>query len=234
MTASVPSVGFRDIKQAILQRIRDRTWPLGGQIPAESDLAEQFNCARATVNRALRELAEAGILERKRRAGTRVVRDPVRQARIDIPVIRLEVEATGAKYRYARLSRTETPAPDWLHVRFGLDRPEPMVHIRSLHLADNRPYQFEDRWINLAAVPDAAGEPFEAISANEWLVRQVPYSDGQISFSAETASAEAAQLLGIAPGEAVFAAERMTWLDGRPITLARMLHPAAYRLTTRF
>ena len=63
---------YRDVKAEILKRIRRRDWATGALIPAETALAAEFGVARATVNRALRELAEEGVLDRRRRAGTRV------------------------------------------------------------------------------------------------------------------------------------------------------------------
>jgi GntR family transcriptional regulator, histidine utilization repressor len=47
-----------------------------------------LGCARATVNRALRDLAEAGLLERRRKGGTRVPLTPVRKATFEIAIIR--------------------------------------------------------------------------------------------------------------------------------------------------
>jgi DNA-binding GntR family transcriptional regulator len=40
--------------------------------------------------------------------------------------------------------------------------------------------------------------------------------------------------MGLAPGDAVFVAERRTWIDGRAITRARLLHPGVtHRLVAR-
>ena len=67
MTAGNPK-GWGEIRVEVLRRIRERIWPPGELIPSEEALAVEFCCARATVNRALRELAEAGVLERRRKA----------------------------------------------------------------------------------------------------------------------------------------------------------------------
>jgi DNA-binding transcriptional MocR family regulator len=94
-----------------MRRINERIWPPGELIPGEVELAEEFGCARATVNRALRELADEGLLERRRKAGTRVVRDPVRKARLDIAIIRLEVEGRGMAYRFDLLEEGRGSRP---------------------------------------------------------------------------------------------------------------------------
>ena len=83
---------FRDVKDDIRRRIVGGDWAPGGLIPNEVELAEKFQCARATVNRALRELAEEGLLERKRKAGTRVRKSPLRRAQFEIPQVRQEIE----------------------------------------------------------------------------------------------------------------------------------------------
>jgi GntR family transcriptional regulator, histidine utilization repressor len=59
------TLGWEDIRAEVLRRIRARDWPPGGLIPGEEALAEEFGVARATVNRALTALAEAGVIERK-------------------------------------------------------------------------------------------------------------------------------------------------------------------------
>ena len=63
---------FRDVKTFVLNEIRQGRWRPGDLIPKEQELATRFNCARMTAHRALRELAEEGVVERRRRSGTRV------------------------------------------------------------------------------------------------------------------------------------------------------------------
>lgn len=65
-------VSYRDVKAEILNRIRNNTWPHGSNLPSEIDLAKEFGCARATMNRVMRDLVDDGFLERKRKAGTKV------------------------------------------------------------------------------------------------------------------------------------------------------------------
>ncbi len=72
---------WQSIRAEGLRRIHDGLWAPGARIPDEADLAGEFGCARATVNRALRSLAEDGFLERRRKGGTRVALTPVRKAR---------------------------------------------------------------------------------------------------------------------------------------------------------
>jgi GntR family histidine utilization transcriptional repressor len=224
---------WRGIRDEIARRIAAREWRAGAAIPGEAALAQEFGAARATVNRALQDLARAGLVERRRRAGTRVAMQPVREARFVIPVVRREIEASGAAYGYALLSREETEAPEAVRARLGLPAGSPVLFLRCLHTADGAPYQFERRWIALDPVPEARDQAFDTISPNEWLVENAPFSTAIFSFFAARASDEDRELLGLAEAEPVFVAERLTHIGEQAVTLVRLAHPSSHRMVTR-
>ena len=222
---------WEDIRAEVLRRIRMRLWLPGAVIPTEEALANEFGCARATVSRALRELAEAGVLERRRKAGTRVALHPVRKATLDIAVTRLEVEGRGQVYGYHLIEAVMAAAPMAVCSKLGLAQGTDWLHLRSLHLADGVPLLVEDRWLNPSALPDPAPD-FAVISANEWLVSNISYARGDIAFSAANASADEAEMLGVSVGAALFIAERCTWGEAAPITWVRLAYAPGYRLHT--
>ncbi len=233
-TPAAEKTTYQNVKQSVLRRIRDRTWAPDTLIPNEVDLAREFGCSRSTVNRAMRELAEEGILDRKRKTGTRVNATPVRNAKFVIPLVRDEVEATGAAYRYALVSREVLQAPPWLRARLNLCEESRVLHLNCLHFANNAPFQFEDRWVNIMAVPTVEQADFSTLGPNEWLLSQVPFTDVELSFSANAADARLADFLALNPSEPVFTAERTTWLKDRPVTFARLSFGRGYRMTTRY
>jgi GntR family histidine utilization transcriptional repressor len=225
---------YLDVKKAILERIRTGIWPPGASLPGEIDLATEFGCARATVSRAMRDLVADGILDRKRKAGTRVRSAPTRRAEFTIPLIREEIIATGAQYGYALVEREVEIVPVWLRAQLGLPAKARVLRVVCVHYADNLPFQVEDRWINLSAVPEAAVFDFEAIGPNDWLVRKVPFTDAELAFSATLAQSRIAEMLGVVPGSAVFTVERTTWLEGAGVTFARLHFAPHYKMTTRY
>ena len=107
---------YLEIKHHVLGKIRAGAWPPGTLIPKERELAEAFGCARMTVHRALRELADEGVVERRRRSGTRVALQTTRSAMLEIPRVDQEIERQGAIYRYRRIARRivvrTAPSPD--------------------------------------------------------------------------------------------------------------------------
>lgn len=225
---------YKDIKADILKKIRSGEWKPGGLIPNEIELAEFYGAARATVNRAMRELAEDGIIERKRKSGSRVRHSPLRQARFDIPIVRREIEEQGSVYRYALVLSQVLRAPDWLRARLGLAASVDVRHLICLHFADGYPYQLEDRWINLALLPQARDVEFTATGPNEWLVAQIPFSEVEVSISATAADPDSAAHLGCAAGEPLLQMERSTRWDGQPVTFVRLMHNRSHRMTTRY
>ncbi len=223
-------VTWQSVRAEALRRISAREWPPGSQIPHEADLAAEFGCARATVNRALRDLAESGYLDRRRKGGTRVPLTPVRKATFAISIIRQDVEGRGQAYGYRLLSDELTLSPEPVCTALKLDAPMPLRALKALHLADDRPFCLECRWINPAfAGPEVR---FDSISANEWLVRNLAFSGGGFCFYATLADAELAGLLDCAPGAALFAIDRTTFSDAQPITAVTLTYAPGYRMVT--
>jgi GntR family transcriptional regulator, histidine utilization repressor len=224
--------GYRQIKAEVFRRIRSGQYRPGDLMPGEVDLAAEFGCARATVNRAMQELSDDGIIDRKRKGGSRVKLAPLRQVTFEIPIIRAEIEAKGAAYSYLLISSSVDSAPDWLATKWnGAAKAR---HLECLHFADGTPFQFEDRWINLNAVPKAELADFSTVGPNEWLVAEVPYTNAEITFSAAAADKAKAAHLNANADQPLFFVERFTWLADAPVTYVRLLFAAGYKMVARY
>lgn len=74
MTRSAPVLAFGcrpdAVRQEILRRVRSGELPVGSKLPATAELAAQFQVSKDTISRAMRALAESGVIERRRGAGT--------------------------------------------------------------------------------------------------------------------------------------------------------------------
>lgn len=224
---------WQSVQTEVLRRIHAREWKPGDLIPNEADLALEFGCARTTVNRALRAVAQTGVLDRRRKAGTRVAAQPVAKATVSIPVIRTEVEDQGLAYEYRRISFQQIKPPVPIRSVFKTDAVQPLLHVTALHVAGGAPYAFEDRWIDPAFVPSASNERFETISANEWLLKNTPYTHGEISFSAASATKDEAALLQCPVQSALFTMERITWDQDKTVTRVRILFAPGHQIRTQ-
>ena len=223
---------WQSVQEEVLRRIHARVWKPGELIPNEADLALEFGCARTTVNRALQSLAESGLLDRRRKAGTRVAAQPVAKATLNITVIRIEIEDRGQKYGYQRIERHEAVPPLAISGSMKTHATRPLLHVQALHMADDTPYAFEDRWINPEVARDGFSESYETVSANEWLLKNAPYTHGEIAFSATSASPEEAKILCCQKNSALFAIDRLTWDSTLAVTKVRLLFAPGHQIRT--
>ena len=74
----------------IRERILSAEWELGEQIPTETELSQEYQCHRTTIGKALARLSHEGLIERKRKTGTRVLRTG---ATAKSPVLELDAYA---------------------------------------------------------------------------------------------------------------------------------------------
>ncbi|WP_417599524.1 GntR family transcriptional regulator [Pararhodobacter oceanensis] len=224
---------WTDIRDRIHARLLDRTYRPGDKLPRDEDIAQDLGCARSTVQRAMRDLADAGLVERKRKGGTTVRADPVTRATLDVPITRAEVEALGSVYGYHLLLRDLAVTPPAIAATLALRKPVEMLHVEALHLADQRPYILEDRWISLETSPEILGVDLAMESANEWLVRNKPYSRCDLRLYAIEANARTALQLDTPVGAALLVIERTTWINEAPITTVRSVTKPGYQMLTQ-
>lgn len=65
---------YQRIGDVLLERIRDGSYPVGSKLPTDAQLSEEFRVGRHTAREAIRKLVDLGLVERRRRVGTTVVR----------------------------------------------------------------------------------------------------------------------------------------------------------------
>jgi len=230
---SADRLSWKDVRDRIREQILERTYAPGDKLPRDADIAEEFGCARSTVQRAMQDLSDSGLIERKRKGGTHVRSDPVVRATFDIPITRLEVEETGSVYGYQLIDRQELPVPREIAVKLEQVEARPMLRVQALHLADHKPYLFEDRWVSLESAPEILDVDLSRQSANEWLVHNKPYTRFDLRIYAIPADAQTARILAAKPGDALLVIERTTWIGADPITTVRSITIPGYQLLTR-
>ena len=226
-------LSWKDVRDEIHEAILSGRYGPGDRLPRDSDIANDMNCARSTVQRAMQDLFNNGLVERRRKGGTRVRAEPVTRATLDIPITRREIERKGGRYGHQLIHCTQTDSPRGVMATLELKNAHPMLRLEALHLSDGLPYIFEDRWISLNTVPEITGVDLTTQSANEWLVLNRPYNRCDLRFYAISANSRVAELLQIETGAALFVMERTTWIDDAPITTVQGITKPGYQLLTR-
>lgn len=135
------------------------------------------------------------------------------------------MQREGGVYSY-RLLDCAMAEPDWsARSDLGLSAGTPAIRMLCLHLCDDRPFQLEERLINIEAAPQITCQPLETVSPGQWLLAHVPWTEAKHMISSQNADRKLADHLGIDPGKACLVVERRTWNDDVPVTFARFWYP---------
>src|ERR1700761_5834703 len=137
---------YQGIKDFILGRIHAGEWGEGDQVPSENELAREFNVARMTVNRALRELTSEQVLTRVQGSGTFVARPKYESTLVAIRSISDEIVSRGHRYRAQVLELAGIEAGEALAEEMQLTPGARVFHSTVLHYENDEPVQLEERW----------------------------------------------------------------------------------------
>ena len=221
------------IRQDFEGRILSGELAPGDRLPTEQMLMAHYGCARMTVNKALSGLAAAGLVERRKKAGTFVARPRVHSMVLDVPDLAQQVSESGRRYAF-RLTARAVRRPDKADAA-RISRAGRLLELGGVHEADGAPFATEHRLVSLDAVPGMEAVSFEAQAPGGWLLQHVPWTEAETRILAVGASPEESVVLGIAPGAPCLCVERRTWRQSDSITFVRQLFIAdSYDMVARF
>lgn len=225
METAAPPI-YEQIKAFIKGHISSGEWKPGDLVPSESALGQQFGVARMTVNRALRELMNEGMVTRLQGSGTRVAALHRISSRLMIRDIHEEVIERGHLHTTrVLLVAQEKAQPDIarsLNLRVGAK----VFHTVLTHLENGVPIQHEDRFVNPAAAPDYLAVDFTKTSPTHHLLAHAPLTEASYNIEASLPSASEAKALGIRRSEPCLALTRRTVSGANVASYARLLYPA--------
>ncbi len=224
-TAAVPA--FQRIKDHVLQQIHSGVWQEGQAIPSEAALVKQFNVARMTVNRALRELSDEKTLTRVQGSGTFVAQQKYQATLVELRNIADEIAARGHRHR-GELQRLERCKVDTALLRqFELNAAPHLFHSVVVHFENDVPIQVEDRYVNPAVAPDYLSQDFASQTPNAYLVRVAPLQGVSFSIEASMPTPEVAELLRMEVAEPCLVLRRRTRSQGQVASVSALWHPAS-------
>ena len=216
-------------------RIVSGEWPPGHRIPFEVDLTKKYDCSRMTVNKALTQLAKAGLIERRKKSGSFVTQPQAQSAVLEIHDIRTEVQSLNLSYSFAVSKREQRKAKVDDIRRLDVAPGSSVVDVACIHQAGGRPFCLEERLISLSTVPEAAEADFSEMAPGAWLINQIPWSSAEHRIHAVSAGSDEATALGIPRNTACLVVERRTWSNVGPVTHVRFTYPGdRHALVARF
>ena len=218
---------YERIKNLILTQIASGGWAAAQRIPSENDLVRQVGASRMTVNRALRELTDAGYLVRVQGVGTFVADRRAQGHPLAIRNIADEILARGHLHTAQVMSLERCTATAELAGRFNLRAGHQLFHSRMVHKENGLPIQLEDRYVNPAVAPGYLEQDFTVTTPNAYLMQVAPLQTVEHIVQAARTDTQTAQLLQMDASEPCLVLHRRTWTQGAVATAVTLSHPAS-------
>ncbi|WP_254885365.1 GntR family transcriptional regulator [Streptomyces sp. NA02950] len=162
---------YVQIRREFEAKIRSGDLPPGARLPTEKDLATQRRVSRATAQRVLNDLAEAGLAIRRRRHGT-FVADVTRQINL-LNFVTPAAAAKGAPGRHDVISARIVRAADAVLTLPGASADTAVVELvrRKLDVREE-PQSLERHVVVFAVAPDLLNENLEDLVTLPYLQRR--------------------------------------------------------------
>lgn len=235
MAMDQPKPQYLKLKHYILRHVTNGDWPPLSRIPSENELVAKFGVSRMTVNRALRELTDAGVVTRAQGVGTFVAGPKAESAMFEVRSIRDEILARGQAHTVDVLICEPVSARPTTARQFELPAGTGLFHSRLLHLANGQPLQLEDRFVNPVCAPDYLEIDFRVEIPHQYLMRTAPLQRTEHVIEAAAANKRLARVLKVEHGDPLLTLSRRTWSRGHVASYVRLTHPAGkYRFVGAF
>jgi GntR family transcriptional regulator, histidine utilization repressor len=226
---------YRQLQDAIIERISDGELRPGDRVPSENELALSAGVSRMTANRALRELTDRGFVERVAGRGTFVAEFRARSHVREIQNIADEIAARGHRHSADLVLCEQAPAPSGVARALHISAGAAVFHLLLVHRENGTPIQVEDRYVLASFAPAILGQNFAETTPSAYLTAIMPFAEAEQVVRAQLPDGQIAKLLGIGAGEPVLVVIRRTWANGRAVTFARLHHPGSrYELTGHY
>lgn len=232
---SSPQPLYQKVKEHILGFIREGVWAPDTCIPSENQLVEQLKVSRMTVNRALRELTEAGHLVRLQGVGTFVAHPKPLKTLLEIRSIVDEIKERGGSHSCDIHVLAEEKAFTELAIVMQIPVGAPAFHLVMVNMDRGVPVQLADEFVNPIVAPDYLQQDFTRINPTDYLLKNIPITDVEHIIEALRPDAWMQKLLNIDHDEPCLMLHRQTWCGDRVATHSRYIFPGTrYRIGGRF
>lgn len=226
---------YQKVKDYILEHIGSGEWQYNDRVPSEKELVELLNVSRMTVNRALRELADDGMLVRTAGVGTFVAKATAHAHPLEVHNIADEIKERGHEYTAKVIAQERVRAVSELARSFAIMPKTELFHSLIVHYENGQPIQVEDRYVNPMVAPGYEGVDFSKMTPYEYLIRVAPLQEAEHILQAVMPPPSIKALLAMDDDEPCLLLLRRTWTNGVVASTARLYYPGSrYELTGRF
>ena len=217
---------YYQLREEIKKKILNGTYKENDLIPSERQLGEQFNLSSTTVRRALNDLVQERLLERKAGKGTFVRMSKVKRDLRKVLGFTANMQEMGLSPSTKVLSKKIMPANLFARQRLGLEKGSMVVKINRLRLANDVPMMLETRYIRTDLCP---GIEKHDLSSSLWKVFENLYGHKPNRHTQNVTIAKfsgpQAGMFGLEGGALALLINGVTYVkDGQPIEREESLY----------
>jgi GntR family histidine utilization transcriptional repressor len=226
---------YQQIKNTIQEKIRNGDWKSGQKLPSENELVDALGVSRMTINRALRELTQEGLINRVHGVGSFIADAPRHASLIELKDIAIEIEQSGKRHSSRVLSLGREEASAEIAMQMQLPAGSPVYRLNAVHRQDDIPIQLESRFVNPDLMPDFLQQDFARITSTSYLLKQFQPDEMEHIVRAVMPDEAARKMLLIERSEPCLQLSRRTWKKDQVVTYVTMTYPSSrYDLGARY
>lgn len=209
---------YRQVRDRLVERLASGLWAPGAALPSETELARQLGVSQGTVRKALDEMAAENLLVRRQGRGTFVARHG--EGAFLFQFFKLVPDHNLRAHPECRMiSVMRSSATAEAREHLGLGRRAEMIALRRLRLIEGTVSILEEICVPGALFPGLEQRDLpNHLYALYSQAYAITIGGGSEKLKAVALPADAAALLGVAPGTPALRIERVaTSIEGRKI-----------------
>lgn len=220
-----PKPLYEQVKSYVIDQIDSGEWPPHCQLPSEHALVRKMGISRMTIHRAMRELTQAGYIERIQGVGTFVASPKKQKKFFEIKEIEDYLRSRREQHKCDIHFLQEEPLEEQPAQEMGRNAGERIFRSYFVHRANNIPVMLEDRHVHPDLVPEFLDLDYTRTSVDTVIAQKYSLLSHEHRIQAVMATPEMSHFLELDGPTACLLVFRKTWLGEDVVSIARMLYP---------
>ncbi|UOQ91945.1 GntR family transcriptional regulator [Halobacillus shinanisalinarum] len=163
---------YHQLKDIIKEKIESGEWAPGEKIPSENEMRNDFEISRNTAKKAIEDLVQEGLLDRKQGRGTFVSKPKLEQSLTGFYTFSKVMAAKGMNPTDViidiEIKRVKSSIAKTLQINIKED----VVALRRLRKANNEPIILETSYIPTSLIPGLSREDLEQYSLYDFMEKK--------------------------------------------------------------
>lgn len=219
---------YIQVRDALQDHFRARTWNPGDRLPGEPELCRMFAVSRTVIRQALSDLASRGLIVREKGKGTFVAQPKIQESLVQkLTGFYQNMVEQGLTPVTQVLKQQIIPANARVASRLHLEPDTPVIEIERLRFVDDEPLQLVTSFLPYELCPSLAHEDLTHQSLYAYLEKHcgLMIARGIRSIEAVPANEHESRLLRVKRGAPLIMLDSVSFIaDGTPVEYYHAVH----------